>query len=158
MRCAQLAAEAPRSIRKGTTGIHCRVSVDCRVSCDYGRCHSNDPRRQSSTETKTSGLHGTYNQKWEITDNYSFTGEFIRNKPVSGRVYSSCPVKRLTIVNWSNDANNKENVCMCTRMYYSFIPAISIAPLQVLHHSEALPTTAQIVYRSFTPKRTGNCR
>src|SRR6218665_1257042 len=38
---------------------------------------------------------------------------------------------------------------------HSFIPAISIAPLQVLYHSEALPTTARILYRSFTPKRTG---
>src|SRR6218665_125931 len=38
---------------------------------------------------------------------------------------------------------------------HSFIPAISIAPLQVLYHSEALPTTAKILYRSFTPKRTG---
>jgi len=34
--------------------------------------------------------------------------------------------------------------------------AISIAPLQVLFYSEALPTTARILYRSFTPKRTGN--
>ena len=41
---------------------------------------------------------------------------------------------------------------------HSFIPAISIAPLQVLYYSEALPTTARILYRSFTPKRTGNCR
>ena len=41
---------------------------------------------------------------------------------------------------------------------YSFIPAIYIAPLQVLYYSEALPTTARILYRSFTPKRTGNCR
>src|SRR6218665_1711204 len=41
---------------------------------------------------------------------------------------------------------------------HSFIPAISIAPLQVLYCSEALPTTARILYRSFTPKRTGNCR
>src|SRR6218665_1942137 len=40
----------------------------------------------------------------------------------------------------------------------SFIPAISIAPLQVLYYSEALPTTERILYRSFTPKRTGNCR
>ena len=39
-----------------------------------------------------------------------------------------------------------------------FISAISIAPLQVLYYSEALPTTARILYRSFTPKRTGNCR
>src|SRR6218665_1566971 len=39
---------------------------------------------------------------------------------------------------------------------HSFILAISIAPLQVLYHSEALPTTARILYRSFTPKRTGN--
>jgi len=37
-------------------------------------------------------------------------------------------------------------------------PAISIAPLQVLYYSEALPTTARILYRSFTPKHTGNCR
>ena len=39
---------------------------------------------------------------------------------------------------------------------HSFIPAFSIAPLQVLYHSEALPTTARILYQSFTPKRTGN--
>ena len=32
--------------------------------------------------------------------------------------------------------------------------AISIAPLQVLYHSDALPTTARILYRSFTPKAT----
>src|SRR6218665_2078998 len=30
---------------------------------------------------------------------------------------------------------------------HSLIPAISIAPLQVLYHSEALPTTARILYR-----------
>ena len=41
---------------------------------------------------------------------------------------------------------------------HSFIPAISIAPLQVLYYSEALPTTARILYRCSTPKRTGNCR
>src|SRR6218665_686112 len=41
---------------------------------------------------------------------------------------------------------------------HSFIPAISIAPLQVLYYSEALLTTARILYRSFMPKRTGNCR
>ena len=42
---------------------------------------------------------------------------------------------------------------------YSFIhSAISIAPLQVLYYSEALPTTARILYRSFTPMRTSNCR
>jgi len=40
----------------------------------------------------------------------------------------------------------------------SFIPAISIAPLQVLYYSEVLWTTVRILYRSFTPKRTGNCR
>src|SRR6218665_437981 len=43
---------------------------------------------------------------------------------------------------------------------HSFIPAISIAPLQVLYYSEALPSTAvtaRILHRSFTPKRTGNC-
>src|SRR6218665_1747877 len=39
---------------------------------------------------------------------------------------------------------------------HSFILAIYIAPLQVLYYSEALPTTALILYRSFTPKRTGN--
>src|SRR6218665_1867623 len=34
---------------------------------------------------------------------------------------------------------------------HSFIhSAISIAPLQVLYYSEALPTTARIMYRSFT--------
>ena len=35
---------------------------------------------------------------------------------------------------------------------HSFILAISIAPLQVLYYSEALPTTARILYRSFTPQ------
>src|SRR6218665_1210199 len=39
---------------------------------------------------------------------------------------------------------------------HSFILAISIAPLQVLYYSGALPTTARILYWSFTPKRT--CR
>ena len=40
---------------------------------------------------------------------------------------------------------------------HSFILAISIAPLKVLYYSEALPTTTRIglLYRSFTPKRTG---
>ena len=50
---------------------------------------------------------------------------------------------------------------LCRYLYsfiHSFIPGISIAPLQVLYYSEALPTTAWILYRSFTPKRTGNCR
>src|SRR6218665_1347927 len=37
---------------------------------------------------------------------------------------------------------------------HSFILAISIAPLQVLYYSEALPTTAWILYRSFTLKHT----
>src|SRR6218665_2699795 len=41
---------------------------------------------------------------------------------------------------------------------HSFILAISIVPLQVLYYSEALPITGRILYRSFTPKRTGNCR
>jgi len=35
---------------------------------------------------------------------------------------------------------------------HSFIPAISRVPLQVLYHS------AWILYRSFMPKRAGNCR
>src|SRR6218665_1227548 len=33
---------------------------------------------------------------------------------------------------------------------HSFIPAISIAPLRGLYYSEGLPTTARILYRSFT--------
>jgi len=41
---------------------------------------------------------------------------------------------------------------------HSFILVISIAPLQVLYYSEALRTTSRILYRSFTPNRTGNCR
>src|SRR6218665_3243783 len=36
---------------------------------------------------------------------------------------------------------------------HSFTLTISIAPLQVLYYSEALPTTPRILYRSFTPKR-----
>src|SRR6218665_1011100 len=48
---------------------------------------------------------------------------------------------------------------ICPNLFiHSFISAISIALLQVLYYSEALPTTARILYRSFTPKRTGNCR
>ena len=50
----------------------------------------------------------------------------------------------------------KSNLCVC--VFHSFIPAISIAPLQVLCYWEALPTTVRILYRSFTPRRTGNCR
>src|SRR6218665_608961 len=46
-------------------------------------------------------------------------------------------------------------ILSCLHLIHSFILAISIAPLQVLYHSEALPTTARILYRSFTPKRTG---
>src|SRR6218665_3066449 len=49
----------------------------------------------------------------------------------------------------------QQNMKKCV---HSFIPAISIAPLQVLYYSEALPTTARKLYRSFTPKRTDNCR
>src|SRR6218665_219273 len=40
---------------------------------------------------------------------------------------------------------------------HSFILAISITPLQVHYYSEAPPNTARILYRCFTPKRTGNC-
>ena len=48
---------------------------------------------------------------------------------------------------------------ICFNMsFHSFILAICIAPLQVLYYSEVLPTTARILYRSFTLKRTGNCR
>src|SRR6218665_3383705 len=54
------------------------------------------------------------------------------------------------------------NISKWIRQYHafihSFILSISIAPLQVLYYSGALPTTARILYRSFTLKRTGNCR
>src|SRR6218665_4039991 len=43
-------------------------------------------------------------------------------------------------------------LCLIHSFIHSFIPAISIAPLQVLYYSEALQTTARILYRSFTPK------
>src|SRR6218665_2941555 len=39
------------------------------------------------------------------------------------------------------------SVCWFQEEERSFIPAISIAPLQVLYYSEALPTTARILYR-----------
>jgi len=39
---------------------------------------------------------------------------------------------------------------------HSFILAISVASFKVNYYSEVLPTTARILYRSFTPKRTGN--
>ena len=66
------------------------------------------------------------------------------------------------IVNWKDrKTGNKSKVWLFPQLihlqyFHSFIPAISIAPLQVLYYSEALPTTARIPYRSFTPKRTGN--
>src|SRR6218665_1730751 len=41
---------------------------------------------------------------------------------------------------------------------HSLILDISIALFQVHYYSEALLTTARILYRSFTPKRTGNCK
>ena len=49
--------------------------------------------------------------------------------------------------------------CLWSQYFFihSFILAISIAPLQVHYYSEAFPTTARILYRSFTPKHTGNC-
>jgi len=43
-------------------------------------------------------------------------------------------------------------------LFYKKNQAIPIAPLQVHYYSEALPTTARILYRSFTPMRTGNCK
>ena len=56
----------------------------------------------------------------------------------------------------------RKHFCVNNLIYalfiHSFILVISIAPLQVLYYSEALPNTARILYRSFTPKRTGNCR
>ena len=56
-------------------------------------------------------------------------------------------------------------LCITVKMvvhYGSFIHFIHsghfYSALQVLYYSEALPTTARILHRSFTPKRTGNCR
>ena len=52
---------------------------------------------------------------------------------------------------------NNEWLCSDISCIHSFILAIFVAPLKVLYYSEALPTTARILYRSFSPKRTGNC-
>jgi len=41
-------------------------------------------------------------------------------------------------------------------IFHSSILVISITPLQVHYYLEALSTTAQILYRGFTPKRTSN--
>src|SRR6218665_3866062 len=62
--------------------------------------------------------------------------------------------RRLTTTLWDK---SEVNFLICS-FIHSFILAISIAPLQVIYHSEALPTTARILYRSFTPKRPGNCK
>src|SRR6218665_2279977 len=59
---------------------------------------------------------------------------------------------------WSYQRNNLPSQFLVSTFIQSFILAISIAPLQVHYYSEALSTTAWILYRSFTPKRTGNCR
>src|SRR6218665_1861527 len=49
--------------------------------------------------------------------------------------------------------NLQKYVMLCYVIFIlSFILAISIAPLQVLYYSEALPTTAWTLYRSFTPR------
>src|SRR6218665_268311 len=39
------------------------------------------------------------------------------------------------------------------KFIHSFVKVTSILPLQVHYYSEALPTTARILHRSFTPKR-----
>ena len=56
----------------------------------------------------------------------------------------------------SRISKGSQNILIYNFIIHSFIPAISTAPLQVLYYSEALPTTARILYRRFTPKRTGN--
>src|SRR6218665_555190 len=79
----------------------------------------------------------------------------IRNKEIFNRLNIRIGIidrKRL----WTSESDEERTIPQ--NIIHSFIPAISIAPLQVLYHSEALPTTARILYQSFTPKRTGNCR
>src|SRR6218665_1168273 len=72
------------------------------------------------------------------------------------------PIRRPNIIRFVSIFTQKSRdevpVGFLWKCIHSFIPAVSIAPLQVLYPSEALPTTARILYRSFTPKRTGNCR
>src|SRR6218665_89225 len=48
--------------------------------------------------------------------------------------------------------------CEKSRVNLFIHSTISVSPLKVHYYSEALPTSARILYRSFTPKRTGNCR
>src|SRR6218665_2342579 len=73
--------------------------------------------------------------------------------------YSPRPEKNILSLFKEMNVNSKMQYSSNTvNELHSFILAISIAPLQVLYHSEALPTTARTLYRSFTPKRTGNCR
>ena len=69
-------------------------------------------------------------------------------------LFPSCTLPSLTLVHTLPNFLPVIPPCII----HSFIPVNSIAPLQVLYHSEALPTTARILYRSFTPKHTGNCR
>src|SRR6218665_43745 len=72
-----------------------------------------------------------------------------------------CLVVAKLVVAKHVDAGNSYYItllCGVHSFIHSFILAISIAPLQVFYYSDALPTTARILYRSFTPKRTGNCR
>src|SRR6218665_1649224 len=77
-------------------------------------------------------------------------------------VNSMALVPMLPLIFFGVCARIKFRLCNISRrtsiFIHSFIPAISIAPLQVLYYSEALPTTARILYRSFTTPRTGNCR
>ena len=65
------------------------------------------------------------------------------------KIYSGVIASQSVIQSMNIRLINKKDI-------HSFIPGISIASLQVLY-SEALPTTARILYRSFTLKRTGNC-
>ena len=50
---------------------------------------------------------------------------------------------------WTQALKRKATECPRIHSFIFIHSAISIAPLQVLYYSEALPTTARILYRSF---------
>src|SRR6218665_2400513 len=99
----------------------------------------------------------------EFIDNFMFrAGIYLSKKPLltsdnctmSTCITITCSLRILNKLIGADDNGTQVQL----KFIHSFIPAISIAPLQVLYYSEALPTTARILYQSFTPKRPGNCR
>src|SRR6218665_1293877 len=98
--------------------------------------------RPSGTRVVTNAI--LYNKQFGFRKNHSTTHAIIE---VVDKITEALDQQKITIGVFLD-------LSKAFDMIHSFILAISIAPLQVLYYSEALPTTARILYLSFTPKRT----